>query len=314
MRTAERILGTRLWYRHALYVSGTATRDEFTRKFEFFASPETGYGLDPRLLRAWEVGRRYVSEGVVHRVDSQVPGTKSVFSVATLLKPRRLSAPAAVRAARDLYGAPSDGSRLWRLPHAVAFECADGEATAYAWTDSSSLASRGDFLGFLAILTLLRESIACADIHRVKQHAQDLYATLPAVSRLGWVRPDVDLLLQCIEDMMVGIRWVAACFPIDWDAFREQVSNPKPWQGVPPWVVGGTGDFAEGSAHRILQRPVPLLKDVEPLWRYVRRPAQLDIQRRGRQRSFRSVLESLLLESDPPSSSQAKSSQDHHGT
>lgn len=287
MRTAERILGTRLWYRHAFYVSGAVNRSAFIRKFECFASPKTGYGLDLRLLCDWEAGKRSVSEGIVHRVDSQVPGTKDVFAIATLLKPKRLSAPAAGRAVQNLYVTQPDGRRFWILPYAGAPKTAGDEATSYTWDDSASLASRGDFPGFLAILTLLRESVACSDFHRVARYARDLYVTLPSVSRLKWVRPDIDLMLQCIEGMMIGIRWFPAHVAIDWDAFRSEMSNPKSWPDAPPWIIHITGDYTQRSSHQLLPRPVPLLDDVEPLQPYVRPPMRCEEQGSGLPRKFK---------------------------
>jgi hypothetical protein len=290
MRTAARILGTRLWYRHALYVSGAVRRAEFTRKFERFASPETGYGLNPRLQCDWEAGKRSVSNVIVRRVEGLVGGTEDVLAIARLLKPKPMSAPAAGRTVENLYVAQPDGRRLWILPHIGAFETASGGATSYSWDDSASLASRGDFPGMLAILALLRESVARADFHRIARHAQDLYAILPSVARLGWVRPDVDLLLQCIEDMMVGIRWIPARITIDWDAFRAQMSNPRLWRDVPPWIVHSTDNFAQRSSHQLTLRPVPLLADVEPLRRYVRAPLRRDEQRPRRLGTFWSML------------------------
>jgi hypothetical protein len=287
MRTAERILATRLWCRYALRVSGAASRDEFINKFESFASPKTGYGLDPRLLSAWEDGRRCVSEGMVHRVNSQVAGTRSVFAIAALLDRKRVSAPAARRAVQDLYTTLPDGSRLWALPRAGLSEVTDDGVQESDWADAAALASRGDFPGFLAIMTLLRESAATTDCGRIEQRARALYTALPAVAKLGWVRPDVDLLLQCIEDMMVGIRWISAATLIDWDAFRAQISIPRPWQGDPPWIVRTSGGLTGGSSPRLLRRPVPLLDDVVPLWRYVRPPKANDIPRPERARASR---------------------------
>jgi hypothetical protein len=130
---------------------------------------------------------------------------------------------------------------------------------------------RGDFPGFLAILALLRVSVIDFDYDHIRRYAQDLYAILPSVCRISWVRRDVDLLLQCIEDKMKGIRWVPAQITIDWDAFREEVVHPRPWTGTPPWILGYAGDVAAPSP---TQRPVPLLEGVVPL-RYVRGPAPI---------------------------------------
>lgn len=269
MRTALRVLTTRLWWRHAFQLSGAATHVEFIRMFDCYASPTTGCGLDPRLLRAWETGKRYVSRGIVHRVESRVPGTRYVFALAALLDSRRISAPAAGRLMENYFLARPDGSRIWRLPYDKLGEVADEGPVSIAWNDSVRLATRGDFLGLLAILVLLCQSMAHSQVERVRKHAKCLYSALPSVSKIDWVLPDIDLLLQCIEQMMHGIYWLPAHFGINWKVFRAQVLNPKPWKGKPPWILGADVDLFGRDWHRCLARPVPLLKTVEPLWSYI---------------------------------------------
>jgi hypothetical protein len=270
MRTDWRILGTRCCVGYALHASQAANRKEFLRKFEDFASPETGgWGLDPRLLRAWEAGRRYISKGLVYRIETQVAGTKIVYVIAALLQRTYMSA-AGVKLIVEPLCTRTEGVRWWKLPCLDA-TFATGDATRlYEWRDSASLVMRGDFPGFLAILALLRISVINFDYYHVRRYAQDLYAILPSVCRIGWVRRDVDLLLQCIEDKMKGIRWFPAQITIDWDAFREEVIHPRPWTGTPPWILGFSSDVATPSQ---TQRPVPLLEDVVPLQRYVRGPS-----------------------------------------
>lgn len=272
MQAAERILGSRLWYRHALLVSGAAGRDDFIDKLKCVASANTGYVLDPRGPDAWHAGRYSVSKGTVHLVESQVARTQYVFAIAALLTPKAMSAPAAGRAVRELYEVQSDGRRLWMLPPTKASSGSNGAMVPYSWEDSTSLALRGDFPGLLAILALLRESVARSEFQRIGQHARDLYVALPSVSNIGWVRPDVDLLLQCVDEMMVGVRWIFARLIIDWDAFRAQMSKPSTWQGQPPWIVGASSIPADRRSLQFPSRPVPLLENVEPLWRWVHQP------------------------------------------
>lgn len=258
MRTAWRILVTRLCIRYALWASQAVDHEAFLRKFDKFASRETGYGLDPRLVRAWETGRLSISEGLVHRIDTQVAGTTIVYALATLLRRQYLSAPNVRRVVEPICG-QSGSDRWWKLP-SVPGE-AHGTTTSYAWDDSASLVSRGDFHGFLAILALLRESVATRD-SRAGQYVRDLYTILPSVCRIPWVSQDMDLLLQCIEDMRVGVRWLPAfLITIDWGAFRDETTHPSSWEDVAPWIIGRTG---------YLDRPVPLLEDIVPLQPYVR--------------------------------------------
>ncbi len=266
MRTALRILATRLWWRHAFLLSGAATHAEFVRRFDCYASPKTGYGMDPRLLRAWETGKRYVSRGIAHRVESCIPGTCYVFALAALLDPRRLSAPAACRLMENYFFARPDGSRVWRLPSSKPGAVANDEVVSIAWDDSVTLATRGDFLGLLAILVLLRQSIPHTQIHRAQRHAKCLFAALPSVTKMEWVLPDVDLLLQCIEQMMRRVCWPHADFGVDWEVFRAQVLHPQPWEWQPPWVLDVGSDLLGGDGSA---RPVPLLGTVEPLWQYI---------------------------------------------
>lgn len=285
MRTALRILATRLWWRHAFQMSGAATHAEFVRKFDCYASPKTGYGMDPRLLRAWETGKRYVSRGIVHRVESRVPRTCYVFALAALLDSRRLSAPAAGRLMENYFLTRPDGSRIWRLPCDKPGEVDEGPVSV-AWNDSVTLATRGDFLGLLAILVLLRQSMAHTQLKRVRKHAKCLYTALPTVSKIEWVLPDIDLLLQCIEQMH-GIYWLPAHFVIDWNVFRAQILNPKPWAGKPPWILDAGADLFGGDWHRSPARPVPLLETVEPLWPYIHDARSPAIEEMPRTRCFK---------------------------
>lgn len=268
MRTAWRILGTRLCIWYALWASQAATFTEFIGKFEGTESPRGGWGLDRRLLDEWKAGGRYISDDWVRLVDGEVAGAGVVHTIASLLQRNHLSAPDVQRTVKPICER-TVGSRLWKLPCLNAPGAMGDEMTSYAWTDSASLVLRGDFLGFLAILALLRESIAIRNFGCSSGYARDLYAILPSVCRIGWVRQDVDLLLQCIEDMMVGIRWYGALTVIDWDAFRGEISNPRPWVGDPPWIVGHVADCARERP--LTKRPVPLLEDVVPLEPYVRR-------------------------------------------
>ena len=288
MRTPERILGTRCCIRYALSASNATSLDRFILKFERFTSLEGECWLDRRLALAWRSGKRSISEALVERVDRQVPGTKIVYAIATLLRQKSLSAPGARRVVTPIW-AQTDGKRLWKLPCLDTFGAAGG-VTSYEWADSASLVTRGDFHGFLAILALLRESVAIRDFGSSRSYALDLYAILPSICRIAWVHRDIDLLLQCVEEMMVGIPWIFARVTIDWDAFLEQVLNPKPWRDVPPWIVHGADDSAEASSNRRPLRPVPLLKDMEPLWRYVRPPRQREKQCSGPSRKFRLML------------------------
>lgn len=285
MRTALRILATRLWWRHAFQMSGATTHAEFVRKFDCYASPKTGYGMDPRLLRAWEAGKRYVSRGIVHRVESRVPRTRYVFALVALLDSRRISAPAAGRLMENYFFTGPDGSRIWRLPSGKQDAVANKGPDSIAWDDSATLATRGDFLGLLAILVLLRQSMAHAELKCVRKHAKCLYAALPTVSRIEWVLPDIDLLLQCIEQMH-GIYWLPAHFEIDWKIFRAQILNPKPWVGRPPWILDADAGLFGGDWHRCPARPVPLLETVEPLWPYILDAKTLAIEQTPRTRCF----------------------------
>lgn len=287
MRTALRILATRLWWRHAFQLSGAATHAEFVRRFDCYASPKTGYGMDPRLLRAWETGKRYVSRGIVHRIESRVPGTRYVFALAALLDSRRISAPAAGRVVQDYFFTRPDGSRVWRLPCDKPSEVVNEGSVSIAWDDSVTLAIRGDFLGLLAILVLLRQSMAHTQLERVRKHAKYLYAALPSVSKVEWVLPDIDLLLQCIEQMMHGIYWLPAHLGINWKIFRAQVLEPKPWEGRPPWILDAGDDLFGGDSRRCPARPVPLLKNVEPLWPYIDDAKRRAIVEMPRTRHFR---------------------------
>jgi len=235
-----------------------------------FASPATGLGIDSRLMDAWGEGTRYVSDGMVHRVGSQIPGTALVFAVATLLRQRHVSGVAAQRAVQELFVTDAYGCRSWRLRPTHASCEKNGSVDEYAWIDSPALSARGDFLGFLAVLALLREAVAIRDNDRAAQHARDLYAMLPSVVAIVWVLPDVDLLLQCLEDMKQGLRWMCASVAIDWQLFQKQILEGDVGPHGAPWIVSNCSTLRVAGAIKSPQRPVPLLQGVVPLQPHVR--------------------------------------------
>jgi hypothetical protein len=287
MRTAVRTLGTRCCLRYAMNALKETSTSAFAGRFEEFKARDNMPGLNRDAVRAWEAGKTAMSPGLAKRIDRRAQGTELIFSATTtLLKEQRLSGPKACESVRALWE-QTKRDRQWKLPSTDACDSSSGAWLKYAWDNSAALVTRGDFHGFLAILALLRESVAIGNLDCVRRYALDLYTILPSICRIAWVRRDIDLLLQCVEDMMVGIRWILARVTIDWDAFREQMSNPKPWQDVPPWIIRDIGDFGEASSY---QRPAPLLNGMEPLWQYVRCPTQCEIRRSRRQHSFRSML------------------------
>lgn len=268
MRTEFRILATRLWVRHARKASGDIREKNFIERFDaWYASSESGYGLKPTLLSEWKRGKRSVSETWVNRVELAIPGTKWVHSIGTLITPNRLSANAARGAVSQFFVTLPNHERRWVMPF-------DGVSTPTEWEDSAALAQRGDFAGFIAILALAREAFAERKFDRLCLHMTDLYTLLPSIARLEWVRPDVDLLLQCIEDMMAkDLRRLIARVEIDWQAFRSQVVAPQRWDGQPPWIVTMSDKGGENTSGRLLRRPVPLIVGTKPLVEYVRTPA-----------------------------------------
>lgn len=260
-----RILATRCSFRFALSASNSTTVDDFIDKFERGESASGNFWLDRKLAYRWQAGKSAITNRLLKRVAREVEGTQFVFALATLLRKKRLSVPGARSVVAPLW-TRTDGSRNWMLPCLHADSAAGGALTSYAWDDSASLMQRGDFYGFLAILTLLRESVTLSR-SRAYQYARDLYAILPSVCRISWVREDTDLLLQSIEDMGRGLRWAPFFLVgIDWNAFREEILAPRPWAGVTPWIVGWANVMAT-------QRPVPLLDDIAPLQPHVRSPA-----------------------------------------
>ncbi len=275
MRTAVRILGTRLWWRHTCYISGDTSHEAFIRRFNDYASPRSGCGLDRRSLRAWDKGLQSVSQGIVHRVESRVPGTKFVYAIVALLTPKRLSASRARGALADNVTITPDGTFAWRFPPVHAAGNVDAPPKTYLWSASEQLASRRDFLGILAILVLLREAMARSDFGSFKIHAEQLYLALPDVIRLLWVKPDTDLLLQCIEHAIGRFRFAMFCPLVDWSLFREKIltsSNERREN----FSSSDADTYASeaGASMMIRERPVPLLPDVDPLEPYVIRTSR----------------------------------------
>lgn len=264
MRTDVRILGTRCSLRYAMATLKETSRIVFAKRFTEFKARDAMPGLNGDAVRAWEAGDAPMSPGLAKRIDRRAQGTEFIYSATTnLLKEQRLSAPKAREAVRTLWEQTPLG-RQWNLPSTDTCDRSSATLLTYVWNDSAALASRGDIYGFLAILTLVRESTA-TNGRKCWDYMRDLYIILPGVCRVSWVRQDTDLLLQCVEDMRNAFRWHCKFPPffVDWNGFREEISSPRPWSDVPPWIV----DFAtkRATVNRQLRRPVPLVEGVTPL-------------------------------------------------
>lgn len=259
MSTAVRTLATQCCLHYAMNALKETSTSAFAGKFEQFKARDNMSGLNRDAVRAWEAGKAAMSLGLVQRIDRRAKGTELIFSATTtLLKEKRLSAPKARESVRALWEQTERG-RQWKLPSTDTYDSSNGVWLKYAWDDSAALASRGDIYGLLAILTLVREAAATVG-RKCWDYMQDLYVILPAVCRVSWVRQDADLLLQCLEDMRNAFRWHCQLphFSIDWNAFREEISAPRPWSDVPPWIVDFATERAAVNLH--FRRPVPLVE------------------------------------------------------
>lgn len=202
MRTRLRLLGTTLWLRYARLTSGDAKVSEFVKRFDGYVLAESDYGMNPCAMRAWADGVCSVSEGMVDRVESRVPGTKYVCAISALLTPSRLSGPASRRLLAAYIVEATEGVRTWHFPDSGRSHASTDDCEPCRWDDSERLGSRGDFLGFLAILVLMREAMARNAVGDFQKHATNMYQALPAIIRLPWVLPDSDRLVWCIEQFL----------------------------------------------------------------------------------------------------------------
>lgn len=202
MRSARHTLATKLWLRHALFLTGDVTSASFISRFHDFQLEESGCGIDPRSMRAWQRGRYGVSPGLLQRVESKVPGTKYVYSLASLLDPRVLSASAARNLVLDLFtqGGP-EWEPKWRFGPAN-----QGQAE-YAWDASELLSRRADFQGFIAVLVLVRESMAACSPESYNRHLLSLTAALQHVTKLSWVKADSSSLRQSVTHLLTRNVW-----------------------------------------------------------------------------------------------------------
>lgn len=271
VRTAVRILATRCCLRYAKSALEEPLTCTFASGFGEFKARDNTVGLNRDAVRAWESGKAAMSPGLAKRIDRRAPGAELIFSaLTTLLKEQRLSAPKARESVRGLWEQAGVG-RHWRLPALDAQGISSAVSLKYRWDDSASLAFRRDIYGLLAILALVREA-AVINSGRCQDCMRDLYVILPAACRISWIRQDIDLLLQCVEDMEAAFPWYRRVrnFGVDWNPFREEVLAPSPRSGIPPWIIDRAGGTI--SANPPPRRQVPLLEGIPPLLRYVRLP------------------------------------------
>lgn len=150
----------------------------------------------------------------------------------------------------------SDGRLCWMPP-----DMSPSSTSLSPWDDSKTLADRGDFFGLLGLLALMREASAQFDLHALNICAHRLYRTLPVVLRCPWIKPDVDLLLECIDTMLAKVRSFPFRVAVDWETFRWAIDNPH--ATIPDALI------RIGPHVRRQPRPFPLLDEVTP-WRYGR--------------------------------------------
>lgn len=277
MRTQVEILTARLCWRFARSRHSGDTLEEFLNRFARYQSSTSGYTIAPGLINGWESGTRGISKGWARRLNSVCFGTEHVYLLREFLRLHRQRSKNALALMKEheLLAESDHGVLRWQFPKDG--QKAENASPAASYRDGTDEPRKhGGFYSMLAILALIR------DLRRQKRaffvaqrYIEDLYRLLPEVVRLAWVKPDADLLLQCIEDMLRSRKLVVGYLPVNWSVFQTLASMPiggctscfclegLTTAGQLPDVIGHHGARAEA-------RPVPIFTDGPALHKWVR--------------------------------------------
>lgn len=234
-QTPERRLRGRLWFSYVLHSQEWDVNE--------FADQGIRNSLDyHRLVPKWESGKLVPDYTSAKELEADRPGTIWAFELPLfpLLANKELSVREIWRLMRPYM--TGESLPYWSFPND---KTRDHEITILK-EDSQGLFQQGDIYGFMAILSLVRESETLRDTDMHLAHLANLFRAVPAIGKLPWIKPHVPLLRECLE--IISSRRPSALVDIrvDWDVIQKQIEDPEfsPNRELRPWRPN-TGRFLD---------------------------------------------------------------------
>ncbi len=217
--TKAKELRTRVSLAYALHETGLGL-NAFAKKYLSHHEGRSG------LVYKWIQGRSLTNRSVM-RLDSRIPGIAGVHGLPLyeLLEDRPISL-ARVKRLLDVYRGRSSSFIPWIFPNDDELKVQGRYVPVSVRQDSSRLFMRGDIYGFTAIVGLVREAEAKGNSEEHLLYCADMYRALPAVARIPWIAPHLDLLSACVQDVHARSLFSLMMLGVNWDIIRRQVEAP----------------------------------------------------------------------------------------
>lgn len=195
-----------------------------------------------RLAPKWASGELIPTGKSVRKLDKDYPDTAWVYQLPLfeLLANRRLAIPEIGRLMQPY--TEKHSLPYWSFPND---ETRDHEIAIFK-EDSQGLFQQGDIYGFMAILSLVRESETLLDPDIHLAHLANLFRAVPAIGKLPWIKPHIPLLRECLETIRSRRPSALVDIRVDWDVIQKQIEDPKfsPNREKRPWNAD-TGRFLD---------------------------------------------------------------------
>lgn len=182
-----------------------------------------GSGIDTKLVYRWARGRTALSAKSARLLDTVAPGASAVYDHPVFALLREDPPPLAkIEELLSRWRNPRGPLPYWWFDD---FPLRDPQrfVPTILRDDTQALFRRGDLDGFTVILGLVREAEIRENSHDHIRFMQDCYRALPAVLRLPWFRPHIEMIQFCLIRIHTH-DWLSLCaFGVNQDVIKRQV-------------------------------------------------------------------------------------------
>jgi hypothetical protein len=223
-------LRSRAWLSWLLWRTGLEA-DAFAARYVYNGRTKSN------LVARWINGSVAPTEHSVHRINKALPGCLQLYDlpIFKLLEDRPMSASEVLNLIEP-YNNPDHLKEAFGngiCSKDAQFSKMERSRSISFWMwDSQSLVERGDLWGFQMIVGMVRLAEARGEQTGHLQCAKDMFRALPSALKEPWLRPHLDLLFRCLEDIRRRVVYTGLIFDVDLDVIRRAAMDrglqPRP--------------------------------------------------------------------------------------
>lgn len=219
-RTRVKVLQGKVWLSYVLWKTNFFPA-EFARCY--LSSPD---GTTSGLIYKWINGEATPSGRSVDGVARHLLGSDWIYRLPLwqLLEDRPITNGYVRRLLEPYRRNPEESFEAWSFPENDSCEDPSRRFPPVLYHfDSDMLFARGDLYGFMGILGLVREAEALRDEHGYRYYLAQLFRAFPAVARLTWIRPHLEIFIECLERLQSRTPSTFVRVSVRWDVIRRQI-------------------------------------------------------------------------------------------